>query len=86
MDSSPEESKDDIQKFCVKAKGQRDDETLDSFQLSQADWIRRYMEQQEEVCSRTASGVVCSIILSGDFCMYFQILTAHILECHTQSD
>ncbi|CAI9103779.1 OLC1v1002330C1 [Oldenlandia corymbosa var. corymbosa] len=48
VDSSRDESKDDIQKFSVKVKGQRDEETLDSLQLSQADWIRQYMEQQEE--------------------------------------
>ncbi|KAL2513889.1 RNA helicase family protein [Forsythia ovata] len=33
---------------AAKIKVRKDDETLDSFQRSQADWIRQYMEQQEE--------------------------------------
>lgn len=52
-DSSPEESKDELLNFSVKVKGQRDDETLESSQLSQADWVRKYMEQQEEDESET---------------------------------
>ncbi|KAL3515702.1 hypothetical protein ACH5RR_022604 [Cinchona calisaya] len=48
VDASPDERNNDLLKFSVKVKGQRDNETLDSFQLSQADWIRKYMEQQEE--------------------------------------
>ena len=35
--------------FSVKIKGRRDDDTLDLRQPSQADWIRQYMEQQQEV-------------------------------------
>lgn len=36
---------------ALKIKERRDDDaTLDSIQHSQADWIRQYMEQQEEVC------------------------------------
>ncbi|XP_027113217.2 DExH-box ATP-dependent RNA helicase DExH7, chloroplastic-like isoform X1 [Coffea arabica] len=53
MDSSPDESKDELLNFSVKVKGQRDDETLESSQLSQADWVRKYMEQQEEDESET---------------------------------
>nr|POE98526.1 dexh-box atp-dependent rna helicase dexh7, chloroplastic [Quercus suber] len=34
--------------FSVKIKGRRDDDTLDLRQPSQADWIRQYMEQQQE--------------------------------------
>lgn len=37
------------EQIVLKMKEQRDDETLDSDQASQADWIRQYMEQQEEV-------------------------------------
>lgn len=33
----------------LKIKERKDDETLESVQRSQADWIRQYMEQQEEV-------------------------------------
>ncbi|CAA2984994.1 D -box ATP-dependent RNA helicase D 7, chloroplastic isoform X2 [Olea europaea subsp. europaea] len=33
---------------AAKIKVRKGDETLDSFQRSQADWIRQYMEQQEE--------------------------------------
>lgn len=49
VDSSPDESKDELLKLSIKVKGQRDDETSDFSQLSQAEWIRKYMEQQEEV-------------------------------------
>uniref|UniRef100_A0A7N2R0F2 ATP-dependent RNA helicase DHX29-like UBA domain-containing protein n=1 Tax=Quercus lobata TaxID=97700 RepID=A0A7N2R0F2_QUELO len=35
--------------FSVKIKGRRDDDTLDLRQPSQADWIRQYMEQQQEI-------------------------------------
>lgn len=34
----------------LRVKELRDDATLDSVQHSQADWIRQYMERQEEVC------------------------------------
>lgn len=40
---------EDAPRIAVRTKGHRDDKTLDSFQSSQADWIRRYVEQQEEV-------------------------------------
>ena len=33
----------------IKTKGRGSDESLDSHQPSQADWIKRYVEQQEEV-------------------------------------
>ncbi|KAL8528983.1 hypothetical protein ACS0TY_006448 [Phlomoides rotata] len=36
------------EQIVLKIKEQRDDETLDSNQASQAQWIRQYMEQQEE--------------------------------------
>ncbi|KAJ7968010.1 ATP-dependent RNA helicase [Quillaja saponaria] len=39
--------------FSVRIKGQRYDNTLYSCQPSQADWIRQYMEQQEEDESKT---------------------------------
>ncbi|KAF4374954.1 hypothetical protein G4B88_004705 [Cannabis sativa] len=39
--------------ISVKAKGRSKDETLDSCQPSQADWIKRYVEQQEEDDSKT---------------------------------
>ncbi|KAL4654864.1 hypothetical protein ACB092_01G411400 [Castanea dentata] len=39
--------------FSVKIKGRRDDDTLDLRQPSQADWIRQYMEQQQEDESTT---------------------------------
>lgn len=39
-----------MQPVSVRIKGRwDDDDTLDSRQPSQADWIRQYMEQQEEV-------------------------------------
>ncbi|KAF3452627.1 hypothetical protein FNV43_RR03060 [Rhamnella rubrinervis] len=34
--------------ISIRTKGRLDDETLDSCQPSQADWIKRYVEQQEE--------------------------------------
>ncbi|TXG53796.1 hypothetical protein EZV62_019052 [Acer yangbiense] len=42
------EIKEEVQEISVRIKGQRDDDALDSCQPSQADWIRQYMEQQEE--------------------------------------
>ncbi|XP_022027581.1 DExH-box ATP-dependent RNA helicase DExH7, chloroplastic isoform X2 [Helianthus annuus] len=38
----------EIEEISFKSKVQRKVDTLDSFQQSQADWIRQYMEQQEE--------------------------------------
>ncbi|GAV86513.1 DEAD domain-containing protein/Helicase_C domain-containing protein/HA2 domain-containing protein/OB_NTP_bind domain-containing protein [Cephalotus follicularis] len=38
----------DVKEISVRIKGQWDDDTLDSCQQSQADWIRQYMEQEEE--------------------------------------
>lgn len=38
----------EMPEISIKSKGQRKVDTLDSFQQSQADWIRQYMEQQEE--------------------------------------
>lgn len=35
--------------ISIRTKGRWDDETLDSCQPSQADWIKRYVEQEEEV-------------------------------------
>ncbi|KAF8411855.1 hypothetical protein HHK36_004414 [Tetracentron sinense] len=49
--SSPHPSakiKEQTPEISVRIKGHRDEETLDSLQPSQADWIRQYMEQQEE--------------------------------------
>lgn len=43
--------------FSVKIKGRRDDDTLDLRQPSQADWIRQYMEQQQEVQREAAFGI-----------------------------
>lgn len=45
----PPTSNTDAHEFSTKVKGDRDNDTLDSDQQLQADWIRRYMEQQEEV-------------------------------------
>ncbi|KAL5787272.1 hypothetical protein ACOSP7_004221 [Xanthoceras sorbifolium] len=42
------EIKAEVQEISVRIKSQRDDNALDSCQPSQADWIRQYMEQQEE--------------------------------------
>lgn len=42
-------TENEIPEVSIKSKGQRKVDTLDSFQQSQADWIRQYMEQQEEV-------------------------------------
>ncbi|WCJ18473.1 RNA helicase family protein [Euphorbia peplus] len=43
------QTEEDVQAVSVRIKGRWDeDETLDSHQPSQADWIRQYMQQQEE--------------------------------------
>ncbi|KAL6297594.1 hypothetical protein ACE6H2_005736 [Prunus campanulata] len=44
---------EDAPGISVRTKGQWDDKTLDSFQPSQADWIKQYVEQQEEDESTT---------------------------------
>ncbi|KAJ9552389.1 hypothetical protein OSB04_016434 [Centaurea solstitialis] len=41
-------TENEVPEISIKSKGQRKVDTLDSFQQSQADWIRQYMEQQEE--------------------------------------
>lgn len=46
----------------------RDNETLDSIQHSQADWIRQYMERQEEVSFECVEQVrIKEIILHQGF-------------------
>jgi ATP-dependent RNA helicase DHX29 len=42
-------TKDQALESPVLIKRQLNDDTLDSCQSSQADWIRQYVEQQEEV-------------------------------------
>lgn len=42
-------TKDEALESPVLIKRQLDDDTLDSCQPSQADWIRQYVEQQDEV-------------------------------------
>lgn len=42
---------EETQNISVRIKGRQDDNNLGSLQRSQADWIRQYMEQQEEVHS-----------------------------------
>ncbi|CAL1385571.1 unnamed protein product [Linum trigynum] len=44
----PRKSQEDLQKVAFRIKERKNEETLDSRQPSQADWIRQYMEQQEE--------------------------------------
>ncbi|XP_044488967.1 DExH-box ATP-dependent RNA helicase DExH7, chloroplastic isoform X2 [Mangifera indica] len=39
---------EEVQQFLVRTRGCQGDDALDSCQPSQADWIRQYMEQQEE--------------------------------------
>ncbi|KAF5947825.1 hypothetical protein HYC85_013782 [Camellia sinensis] len=48
VDSS-DKNEEETPKISVRIKGRSDDDTLNSFQRSQADWIRQYVEQQEEV-------------------------------------
>ncbi|EXB29033.1 ATP-dependent RNA helicase DHX29 [Morus notabilis] len=52
VDASPKINDGELG-VSLKTKGRGDDESLDSFQPSQADWIKRYVEQQEEDESRT---------------------------------
>lgn len=42
---------DEMPEMTVMIKGSREEGSLDSKQPSQTDWIKRYMEQQEEVLS-----------------------------------
>ncbi|XP_021285972.1 DExH-box ATP-dependent RNA helicase DExH7, chloroplastic isoform X1 [Herrania umbratica] len=45
--------KENLQGLSVKTKGSADEDSLNTCQPSQADWIRQYMEQQEEDESKT---------------------------------
>ncbi|KAL7205791.1 hypothetical protein ACSBR2_018665 [Camellia fascicularis] len=52
VDSS-DKIEEETPKISVRIKGRSDDDTLNSFQRSQADWIRQYVEQQEEDASES---------------------------------
>ncbi|XP_019173848.1 PREDICTED: DExH-box ATP-dependent RNA helicase DExH7, chloroplastic isoform X2 [Ipomoea nil] len=56
-DSSAAGTREEISEVFITTKEQRVNETLDSVERSQADWIRRYMEQQEEDESESESGL-----------------------------
>ncbi|XP_031248969.1 DExH-box ATP-dependent RNA helicase DExH7, chloroplastic-like [Pistacia vera] len=47
-DGSSANTDEEVQKISVRTKGHQGYDALDSRQPSQADWIRQYMEQQEE--------------------------------------
>lgn len=49
MHSSDNIEDDEKSVISIRIKGQRDDDSLDLHQQSQADWIRQYVAQQEEV-------------------------------------
>ncbi|KAK6159647.1 hypothetical protein DH2020_003028 [Rehmannia glutinosa] len=48
IEDPPEHIVEEKAEIPLKIKERKDDEKLDSVQRSQADWIRQYMEQQEE--------------------------------------
>lgn len=50
---SPTKIREDGEEIFVRAKGQHQEDTLDSCQPSQADWIRQYLERQEGDDSRS---------------------------------
>lgn len=52
------EIKEEAPELSVKIKGRWDDDTLDSRQPSQADWIRQYVEQQQEVHRQITSAYI----------------------------
>lgn len=52
------EIKEEAPELSVKIKGRWDDDTLDSRQPSQADWIRQYVEQQQEVQKQITSAYI----------------------------
>lgn len=56
---------EDTPGIAIRTKGQWDDKTLDSCQPSQADWIKRYVEQQEEDESSTWEDDADDELLSG---------------------
>ena len=49
MYSSGNIEDDEVSGISIRIKGRRDDDSVDSRQQSQADWIRQYVAQQEEV-------------------------------------
>ncbi|XP_023740129.1 DExH-box ATP-dependent RNA helicase DExH7, chloroplastic isoform X2 [Lactuca sativa] len=48
LEDSSVATENEMPEISIKSKGQKKVDSLDSFQKSQADWIRQYMEQQEE--------------------------------------
>ena len=42
-------TEDEMSKVSIQVKARQETDTLDSLQPSQADWIRQYVQQQEEV-------------------------------------
>lgn len=40
---------DEMSRISIRIKGQKNDDSLDVHQQSQADWIRQYVAQQDEV-------------------------------------
>lgn len=60
---TPTKIEEQMAGVSIKLKGHREDDTLDLRQPSQADWIRQYMEQQEEVLSLNVSVNLHSLYL-----------------------
>lgn len=52
LEDSSVATENEMPEISIKSKGQKKVDSLDSFQKSQADWIRQYMEQQEEVLNQ----------------------------------
>lgn len=51
---------EDEPRISIKTKAKENDESLDSCQQSQADWIKRYVEQQEEVLTESISKLLAN--------------------------
>lgn len=59
VETAAPEDAEEMPEMAVKIKGSQEENSLDLKQSSQADWIRRYMELQEEVFLLLAHVIIC---------------------------
>lgn len=56
------DTKDEMSKVSIQVKARREADALDTLQPSQADWIRQYVQQQEEVLYKNLKYLISKII------------------------
>lgn len=70
--------KENLQGLSVRTKGSADKGSLKTCQPSQADWIRQYMEQQEEVSELNE---LFLILYSMDFSLFSAVWIKYLFNC-----